>query len=118
MLVALAAAVLGLSVAGIAIAQPSASSASAVTVTVDMTEYKFKLSKKTFKVGQKVTFKVKNSGDELHDFDISNVKKTKYLKPGQSQSITVTFKKKGKYEYLCTVGEHAFRGMTGKITVK
>ena len=44
-------------------------------------------------------------------------KKTPYIKSGKSATLKVTFKKKGSYEYICTVGEHAQRGMQGKIKV-
>jgi hypothetical protein len=42
-------------------------------------------------------------------------KVTKLLKPGQSASFTVTVKKAGKYEFLCSVPGHAAGGMKGLI---
>ena len=64
-----------------------------------------------------VTFKVTNKGALPHDFKI-NGHKTKLLSPGQSQTLRITFKKKGSYPYLCTVTGHAAAGMKGifKIT--
>jgi plastocyanin len=118
MLVAVAVAVLGLASVSSAAAKPTLAQKT-VKVTVTMTEFKFKLSKHTFKAGDTVIFKVVNKGDELHDFMLSSLnKKTKYIKSGKSAILKVTFKKKGKYPYLCTVGEHAQRGMQGTITVK
>jgi uncharacterized cupredoxin-like copper-binding protein len=39
------------------------------------------------------------------------------LNPGQSQTLTVTFKKKGKFPYVCTVLGHAKLGMKGTFAV-
>jgi uncharacterized cupredoxin-like copper-binding protein len=95
----------------------SAPSATTVTVTAGKpSEFGFKLSKLTVPKGA-VTFKVTNSGAIVHDFKIGT-KKTKNLSPGQSQTITVTFAKPGKYAFLCTVTGHAAAGMKGMLTVK
>ena len=51
-----------------------------------------------------------------HNFKI-NGKSTKLLSGGQSQNLTVTFAKPGKYPYLCTVTGHAAAGMKGTLTV-
>lgn len=92
-------------------------------------EFGFKLSIKTVKLGS-VVFAVKNGGAIPHDFKICSAartndtpntcagKVTKLLSPGQSASLTYVFKKKGKYEYLCTVPGHAAGGMKGLLTVK
>ena len=42
---------------------------------------------------------------------------TPLVDPGTSHSLTVTFTKVGKYEYLCTVPGHAAAGMRGLLTV-
>jgi uncharacterized cupredoxin-like copper-binding protein len=36
---------------------------------------------------------------------------------GKSATLTVTLKKKGRYEYLCTAPGHAAGGMKGILTV-
>jgi uncharacterized cupredoxin-like copper-binding protein len=100
-------------------AQPRATSAKVTVVTVTAgkpSEFRFKLSKSKVPTGT-VVFKVKNVGQIVHDFKI-NGKKTKNLAPGKSQAIKVTFKKAGKYAYLCTVTGHAAAGMKGTLTVK
>ena len=79
-------------------------------------EFRFKLSKVTARRGV-VTFVVKNKGHLPHNFKIAG-KKTKLLKPGQSQTMKVTFKKKGSYRFLCTVSGHAAAGMKGTFRVK
>jgi len=89
--------------------------AGATTVTVVASDFKFKLSKTKVPVGR-VTFKVVNRGKIAHDFKIGG-KKTRLLKPGQSQSITVTFNRSGRFAYLCTVVGHAAAGMKGVLAV-
>ena len=90
------------------------------TITVKASEFKFVLSKKTIAKPGKVVFKVTNVGKEAHNFVIlSGVNKaTKLLQPHKSATLTVVFKKKGKYTYECTVGEHAEEGMLGTFVVK
>ena len=96
-----------------------AGSADATTVTVTAgkpAELKFTLSKRTVAKGA-TTFKVTNKGLLSHDFKIAG-KKTALLAKGKSGTITVTFKKAGKFAYLCTVPGHAAGGMKGTLTVK
>src|SRR5262245_27690053 len=77
-------------------ARPSAQTATTVTVSAGKpSEFAFKLSKATIPTGV-VHFKVTNDGAIAHDFKIAG-KKTKLLSPGQSQTITVNFKKAGSY---------------------
>ena len=78
-------------------------------------EFHITLSPKSVKHGT-VTFVVTGSGVLPHNFKI-NGKTTKLLSAGQSQSLTVTFAKAGKYPYLCTVTGHAAAGMKGTLTV-
>jgi uncharacterized cupredoxin-like copper-binding protein len=100
-----------------AAAQQSAAKATKVTVTAGTpTEFKFKLSKTSVPKGV-VTFVVTNKGSLPHDFKIAG-KVTKLLQNGKSQTLKITFKKAGKYPYLCTVSGHAAAGMKGTLTVK
>jgi uncharacterized cupredoxin-like copper-binding protein len=84
-------------------------------VNVAASEFKFVLSKKTAKRGL-VIFKVTNVGKISHDFSI-NGRKTKMLSHGQSDSLRVTFLRKGHYPYKCTVPGHAAAGMKGVFTI-
>jgi hypothetical protein len=59
---------------------------------------------------------VKNVGKLKHDFEISG-RKTKLLSPGQSDTLRVTFLRKGAYPYKCTVAGHAAAGMKGVFTI-
>jgi uncharacterized cupredoxin-like copper-binding protein len=100
-------------------ALPAAAKTHATTVVVTAakpSEFRFTLSRKSVPHGV-VIFKVTNKSATLpHDFKIDG-KKTKQLSPGQSQTLTVTFKKAGKYPYVCTLPGHAAAGMKGVLTV-
>jgi uncharacterized cupredoxin-like copper-binding protein len=86
------------------------------TIKVVAKEWSFSLSKRSVPVGTTVAFKVTNKGKIGHNFVIAG-KKTKLLNPGQSQTITVKFAKKGKFKFLCSVTGHARLGMTGTFGV-
>ena len=104
----------GLVLAATALAAPTATG---VTVTAGKpSELRFTLSKKTSAKGV-VTFKVTNKGALEHDFKIDG-KVTKKLKPGTSATLRVTFKRGGKFPFLCTVPGHAAAGMRGVFVVK
>jgi plastocyanin len=86
-------------------------------VKVVETEYNFALSTHTVRAGW-VIFKATNKGTVAHDFFIYGINKgTAQIDPGQSTTFKVRLKK-GSYHYVCTVGEHAIRGMQGQLTVK
>jgi uncharacterized cupredoxin-like copper-binding protein len=87
------------------------------TVTVKGGEFFFRLSTKSIAKPGAVTFVVKNVGQVLHDFTIDG-KKTPLLQPGKTAKLVVTFKKKGKYPYSCTVPGHASAGMKSVFTVR
>ncbi len=98
-------------------ASPKTAKAPAVTtrVTVAASEFKFKLSKTRVPVGT-VIFTVVNKGKISHDFKIAG-KKTKSLLPGKKATLTIKFKKKGRYAYLCSLPGHAGAGMKGVLAV-
>jgi uncharacterized cupredoxin-like copper-binding protein len=91
--------------------------ASATSINVSGKEFSFKLSSKSIARPGTVTFSFKNAGHMLHDFKIAG-KKTPLIKPGKTAKLTVSFRKKGKYAYLCTVPGHAQAGMKGTFTVR
>ncbi len=96
--------------------QSGTSATSVVVVAGKPTEFKFTLSKKIVPKGA-VTFKVTNRGTVSHDFRISG-KKTKRLGAGKGATLSVLFKKAGKYPFLCTLPGHAAGGMKGVLTVR
>jgi nitrite reductase (NO-forming) len=85
------------------------------TVQVNMVEYAFQLSQSTIPSGQ-VTFVIKNSGNEIHNFAILGNKAGAQIGPGKSETWTVALAP-GTYNYICDVPFHAERGMTGQFTV-
>ena len=95
--------------------QPTA--AAATTVQVKGGEFFFKLSTKSVSRPGKVTFVFKNIGHVLHDFSIRG-RKTPLIQPGKTAKLVVSFTKKGRYAYLCTVPGHAQAGMKGTFTVR
>jgi len=120
---ALAAVALGAGVSAVAAnARDTQTSAVPVKITVTMGEYYFKFTKKSVAKppGASVTvvFTVINKGAIAHDFAFGSLgKKTARLNVGQKQTLRVTFKKKGRYAYLCTVPRHANAGMAGTFRV-
>jgi uncharacterized cupredoxin-like copper-binding protein len=110
-------------VAALAVVQLSAarterqSTAAATTIQVRGGEFFFRLSAKSIAKPGKVTFVFKNVGHVQHDFKI-NGKRTPLIGPGRTSRIVVTFRKKGKFAYLCTVPGHAQAGMKGSFTVR
>ena len=111
-----------------AFAHQSRAAGTTVTVTAGKpSELAFTLSTKSVKHGA-VTFKITNKGALAHDFKVCSSNKggtanscagkgTSLIQPGKSATLTITFAKAGKYEYLCTQPGHAGAGMKGDLTV-
>jgi uncharacterized cupredoxin-like copper-binding protein len=89
----------------------------ATTIQVKGGEFFFRLSTKSVARPGKVTFAFRNIGHVRHDLSI-NGKKTPLIQPGKTARLVVTFRKKGKYTYRCTVPGHAAAGMKGVFTVR
>jgi uncharacterized cupredoxin-like copper-binding protein len=90
-------------------------------------EFRFKLSRMSVRHG-KVVFTVKNVGTIPHTFKVCSSPKgghanacagkgTKTLSAGQSTSLVYTFRRSGRYEYICTIAGHAAAGMKGVLKV-
>jgi uncharacterized cupredoxin-like copper-binding protein len=103
-----------LALVSLAFARPQATT---VKVTAGKpAELRFTLSKRSVPKGA-VTFTVTNRGKLRHDFKIAG-KKTPLLASGRRATLKVTFKKAGRFPYLCTVPGHAAGGMKGTLVVK
>jgi glucose/arabinose dehydrogenase len=87
-----------------------------LTVRVDARDFSFKLSRRAVPAGSTVRFAVRNRGTSRHRF-VVNGKRTRALSRGTSQTISVRFPRKGSFRFLCTIGNHARRGMNGTFTV-
>ena len=82
---------------------------SATAATIE--EYKIDMPK-TVPAGS-TTFKVTNSGKELHNFEIEGngiEKRVGKLNPGETKTLLVELKP-GKYEVYCPVPGHKSHGM-------
>jgi uncharacterized cupredoxin-like copper-binding protein len=86
-------------------------------VTVGMSEFKFAITPKTVKKNVPVAFALTNKGTVKHNLKIGGKKSTD-VGPGKKATLTVTFKKPGRYPYLCTLPGHAAAGMKGVLVVK
>jgi plastocyanin len=105
--------------AGLAFAAIAAPAQPAVTtkVTVTMTEYHFRLSVNHVRKGT-VVFTIVNKGEIPHTFSIRSLQRTSpVVQAGKRTVMRVTFRKAGKYYYLCTVGAHEQYGMFGNLRV-
>ena len=88
--------------------------------------------------GETVRFRVKNSGQTLHEMVIGTPEGLKkhaaemrkhpgmkhdapnltHVAPGKNGSIVWQFSKAGEFQYACLVPGHLEAGMSGKVTVK
>jgi glucose/arabinose dehydrogenase len=86
------------------------------TIRVDAKDFAFALSRKQVPAGSSVRFVVRNRGNSPHDFVVAK-KRTRVLRSGQSQTLTVSFPRKRVFRFLCSVSGHARLGMKGTFGV-
>jgi plastocyanin len=110
----------GLAVVGPAVPASAGTNVTApIKISVVAREWSFTLSKQTVKVGSTVIFTVKNKGQIAHNLVFTTIgKRTPLIKPGQSATLRIVFRKKGRYPYICSVTRHAERGMAGSFVVR
>ena len=89
--------------------------AHATTIKVSTHNSRYVLSAKTAPRGV-VIFKITNPASEPHDFSIKG-RTSKLLRTGQSTTLRVTFRRKGRYSYKDTFDHHAQFGCRGGFTV-
>jgi uncharacterized cupredoxin-like copper-binding protein len=109
----------GFAEAGTSVPQAASShqAANATThITVAASEFKYVFSKRSIPAAGTVIFTVVNKGKISHNFFIAG-KVTPNLLPGKSATLTIKFKKKGHFPYLCTIVGHAQAGMKGVFSV-
>ena len=93
-------------------------SSTAAIIEVNLSEYKIDMPK-TVPAGS-TTFKVTNTGKELHKFEIEGngiEKRVGELNPGETKTLLVELKP-GKYEVYCPVPGHKSHGMSLDLTVR
>jgi uncharacterized cupredoxin-like copper-binding protein len=90
-------------------------------VTVTAHEYAFDPNRVVVRGSGPVTIRLRNDGDLAHDIRVRQGGKeiggTASFPPGRTESARLRLRP-GKYELLCTVGDHAELGMTGQLEVK
>ena len=90
-------------------------------VTVVAHEYSFDPDTIVVTGGGKLTVELDNQGTLAHNLRVfdggEDIGGTPTFAGGEPRTGTVTVKP-GEYEILCTVGDHADLGMTGKLEVK
>jgi glucose/arabinose dehydrogenase len=86
------------------------------TVRVAARDFSFALTRSSVPAGSTVQLVVRNRGAAKHRLVI-NGKRTRVLSPGTSQTVTVRFSRQGAFRFLCTVADHAKRGMRGTFRV-
>jgi plastocyanin len=91
------------------------------TVKVTAREYAFDPNRVVVKGGGPLTIELTNDGDLAHNIrvrgDGEEIGGTPSFPSGRTESATVRLEP-GKYELLCTVGDHADLGMKGALEVK
>ena len=96
-----------------------AASLPAGTIAVEATNYAFTPSTISVPAGE-VTFRVKNTGTEEHEFEIflgeTVVDEIEGLVPGLTKDLTVPLAA-GEYQFKCLLNGHDQLGMTGTLTV-
>jgi plastocyanin len=100
----------------VAVSALAGSAAPAQRVVVDMSEFKFVLKPRTARPGV-VVFALANKGNIGHDFRIAG-KKSAVLAAKRNGTLRVTFRKAGRYPFLCTLPSHAAAGMKGVLVVR
>lgn len=88
-------------------------------IVVSGDEFKFTPAKLTLKAGKPVELTFNNTGTFPHNLVFAGMDvKTETIKPGETTSITFTPDKTGTFDFSCTVGSHAEKGMKGTLTVE
>ena len=81
----------------------------------------FEPSTLTAKAGQPIIVTLKNGGQTLHDFSMTEgpAQPVKIqVQPGQTGSATFTIDKPGSYTFFCSQPGHEAAGMKGTLTVQ
>jgi uncharacterized cupredoxin-like copper-binding protein len=93
-------------------------SSTTATIEVKLSEYKIEMPKTVPARG--TTFKVSNTGKEMHNFEIEGngiEKRVGKLNPGETKTLLVELKP-GTYEVYCPVPGHKSHGMSLDLTVR
>jgi len=106
-------------VAAASLAAVANSASTAQTIRVTENSYSIRLSAKP-KPGT-VKFVVRNASDDGHDFWLKGggkIWKTRVLGESGTAGLTAQLKKGVRYTYLCAVGSHRSKGMSGSFVAR
>lgn len=85
-------------------------------ITVVGNEYSFSPSSIVVKSGEPVRIVFKNEGESMHNLVIQGLnKQTNTVGSGQVDVLEFTAPVSGIYDFICSIGDHRARGMTGKF---
>jgi plastocyanin len=91
------------------------------SVTVKGREYSFDPDRVVLDGSGELTIRLQNDGDLAHNIrvrrDGEEVGGTPSFPPGRTESARLRLRP-GRYELLCTVGDHAQLGMKGELEVR
>jgi plastocyanin len=117
----------GLIAAGVVLAALGSSNAFAdQTFAVEMVDFAFRPNAYSVRVGEKITFQGRNTGQRPHDIRIDGpggftwqlvAGDANNVAAGASANGEATFTTAGTYEFYCPVGNHRAQGMTATFTV-
>jgi len=104
-----------------AVPPPQTAPAPPARVLAFADEFRFNTSRDVVPAG-KLILQVKNIGEDEHDLRITGPNgvaraETGVVEPGDLGRITIRLPQ-GRYTYLCTVADHAERGMAGTLVVR
>ncbi len=85
------------------------------TVTVQEKEWAIEPKTIEAKAGT-ATFRVKNTGNIEHNFEIPGVGKIDSILAGETKTLEVTLQP-GTYDVICSLAGHREAGMVGKLVV-
>lgn len=109
------------------------------TVSVEMSDkMRFTPAELTVKRGETIRFRVRNSGQQMHEMVLGTMDELKqhaemmkkhpgmehdepymaHVAPGKTETMTWQFTKAGEFHYGCLVPGHFEAGMHGKVIVK
>lgn len=91
-----------------------------VDFAIEFDEYSFSPSVIKATPGKKITVKLTNVGNTVHDFVIDKLGvNSAQLMSGESKTITITVPQQSNtYEMYCSVGNHRALGMVGTFTIE
>lgn len=122
-LVALAGAAIALAGGFAAGAVAPAATRRTTAVGVGVREYRIALYRSRVLPGR-VRLNIDNLGEDGHDLQVSGPGATSTIRgaspelvAGERHTLTVTLRRRGLYRLVCTIGDHAGRGMVARLRV-